>query len=98
MDEGLLSFPVVRLTYEISWLSSSEGEDQADCAEADLVGLSDTGLGKGVGVGVGVDAGEGVENTGKAETKVDDIGGGKCRWRIRSRLAYARRMGAGLVK
>jgi hypothetical protein len=62
------------------------------------VGHGDTGLGKGVGVGVGVDAGEGVENTGKAETKLDDIGVGKCRWRMRSMLEYARQSRAGLVK
>jgi hypothetical protein len=89
---------VRRLTYDTSWLSSSEGEDQADCAGVDLVGHGDTGLGKGVGVGVGVGAGEGVENAGKAETKLDDIGVGKCRWRIRSRLEYAGQMRTRSVK
>jgi hypothetical protein len=43
------------------------------------VGFGDVGLGNGVGTGVGVDVGEGVENLGKAETKDEDKGAGKCR-------------------
>lgn len=43
-----------------------------------------------MGVGVGVDIGDGVEKLGKGEeTNEDDIGGDRCRCRIRRKLVNA---------
>lgn len=83
MDTDLGISPVSRLS------SSAGGGDQVNEAEEAWVGLGETGLGNGVGVGVGVDGGVGVENLGKADTKDEVIGGGMCRWRIRSKLENA---------
>lgn len=94
VDDGLLSPAEEGVTGKFSEASLSDcgGEDQANGAEVTLVAFGDVGLGNGVGVavGVGVEFGVGVEKFGKADTKDEDMGDGKCRWRIRSKLEYAR--------